>query len=79
MPNVDDLKRTILYVVPPEFIEKLASEAASMSNSGTIDNQQAQDLLAALRLGYRVQAITTLPDGDVLFAVEKPQPSGRGS
>ena len=69
MPNLEDLKKTILYVVPPEFIEKLAT--ATKSDTGTIDNQQAQNLLDGLRMGYRVQAMTTLPDGDVLVAVEK--------
>jgi hypothetical protein len=70
MPTSDVIK-TILYVVPPEFIEKLSLEAANTSGPGTIENQQAEYLAAALRMGYRIQAMTTLPDGDILFAVEK--------
>ncbi len=70
MPNSAVIK-TLLYVVPPEFIEQLALEAANTSDAGTIENQQAEYLAAALRIGYRVQAMTTLPDGDILFAVEK--------
>jgi hypothetical protein len=61
--------RTVLYVVPSEYVPLVAHEAVT-TRPGAIAHADAEALVAALRQGKRVQALTTLPQGIVLFAVE---------
>jgi len=61
--------KTLLYVVEAKFIGVVVHDSATNHPEGKMD-MEAQTLVAALRMGRRVQAMTTLADGAVLFAVE---------
>jgi hypothetical protein len=61
--------KTLLYVVEAKFIGGVVHDSGANRPEGNMD-MEAQTLVAALRIGRRVQAMTTLADGAVLFAVE---------
>jgi len=60
---------TLLYLIAPEAIPGLIAESGRTRPDPPSD-PRAYELHAGLEAGYRVQAMTTLASGDVLFAVE---------
>ena len=65
--------KTVLYTVKAESIpivmeQSLTSEPDSQADLYT--DRDVELLVAALRMGRRVQAMTALPDGTVLFALD---------
>ena len=60
---------SLLYTVSAGLIPNVIAAATSTSGESSILSREAALLVAALRLGHQVQAMTTLPNGDVLFAL----------
>jgi hypothetical protein len=62
-------RASLLYIVAAGLIPDVIEASTSTSGESTILSREAALLVAALRLGQHVQAMTTLPSGDVLFAL----------
>ena len=60
---------SLLYLVAAGLIPAVIADSTSTSGESSILSREAALLVAALRLGQQVQAMTTLPSGDVLFAL----------
>jgi hypothetical protein len=64
-PNVS----SVLYVVPGDLMHEIAHEAVTTNPGAPIKNMDAEALVAALRMGRRVEAMTTLNTGEVVISL----------
>lgn len=60
---------TVLYVIPSEHLQVVLEDAVTPRLGQTTGDNRVDALIAALRIGRPVQAMTTLQNGDVLFAL----------
>ena len=60
---------TILYLISTEYLQAVLDESVTSRPGQTTGDKRADELIAALRIGRSVQAMTTLKSGDVLFAL----------
>jgi hypothetical protein len=60
---------SVLYLVPSGLIPNVMQAAAATNGSSSVLDHEGALLVAALRSGHEVQAMTTLPNGNVLFAL----------
>ena len=60
---------TVLYTIPLGFLQVEMDESVTSRLGPPSGDNRADELIAALRIGRPVQAITSLSDGRILFAL----------
>jgi hypothetical protein len=60
---------SVLYIVPGDLMHEIVEASVTPNPGAPIKNMQAEMLVAALRLGRRVEAMTTLNTGEVVVSL----------
>jgi hypothetical protein len=61
--------KSVLYIVPAEHVQAVIEQSITPNPTASAGNFAVDTIVAALRTGRPIQAMTTLQDGSVLFAL----------